>query len=445
MFNKHKITASVSKQIFSCKEEADANVNRLLFSTIELAVQDLAHLVFDGHAFTCVFKDKNFAQLGKSKEDVTANYLLVYDIDGIEKGVLKWDKSLEDTLPLLKKQPSFAYESCSNGLPKKGYRFRLIYALDKPVTDREEYKAIIRYFAEWCGIPSEYDFHSEEIERNWFGNMYSEHTVINPTVIRYDDIVSDKRFEEIKAHLNDKPKTETKSQKKSSPKLDVKSLSPYSKIMVNDAMKLTNEEFLSKYVGKVRHLQALVHYDDDDCAIHYYGEGDYKLFTTFDKNPLTKKPEVKQKVKGNQRKQFIYSRLVGRRNMIPDLTFGEILYAAIYDLHHYVDDTDSKHKIGRKRIIETAWNAFNADMNDEKNKAKGRPKGDYCANVPFCIKHNVSKRAAINIGKGQETAQRIKELYDPNLFDTQNLKKFEENGLKISPKTLQRWKKKNLP
>ena len=70
-------------------------------------------------------------------------------------------------------------------------------------------------------------------------------------------------------------------------------------------------------------------------------------------------------------------------------------------------------------------------------------KRQFVINEAYCRKHNVSKKEARNLSKKLINYEKIGELYDVSLTDRENVEIFKQNGLDISSKTLQRFRKDN--
>lgn len=65
---------------------------------------------------------------------------------------------------------------------------------------------------------------------------------------------------------------------------------------------------------------------------------------------------------------------------------------------------------------------------------------EFVVNDNYCIKYNVNRSTARNISRKAITYDKIGSLYDNGLTDKQNLEAFKEHGVKVSPKTLQRFR-----
>ena len=70
-------------------------------------------------------------------------------------------------------------------------------------------------------------------------------------------------------------------------------------------------------------------------------------------------------------------------------------------------------------------------------------KRQFIINDAYCEKYDVSRKEARNIAKKLINYEKIGELYDVSLTDRENVEIFKQNGLNISSKTLQRFRKNN--
>lgn len=150
---------------------------------------------------------------------------------------------------------------------------------------------------------------------------------------------------------------------------------------------------------------------------------------------------------GERRRKFLFLNLLIRRMICPTATLDYLLYCGLYELDYYTDNTQDP--ITKYEIAQIAVNAYLADLN-KWQKLKEWNRKTFKVNKEHCKKNGINaRRAALTIAntmrkaKASKKHERIKELYDIELTDKQNIEEMEKNGLKISLITLKRWKKEN--
>lgn len=424
-----KFKVSISEQRFTSKEDAKNRSNGLVFNTKEHTIRSFAEKVLEGRAFSCVFNKDRFVSTDKNMGNFVETQVIVVDVDGTEvdnatgKLNILWDKSLEDTLPQLKIQPTIAYESCSNGLPGKGFRFRLIWVLDRPITDILDYKAAVQAFVRMVHAPMKYDAHSERAEQQWFGNSCCKFYVTNDTVVSLDSIFESSWYNVIRpttSRAKSVVKNETFSQENA---------------VLADAAKMDTGDFIEKYVGRFRNIMARDGRDDcpADSPFYYFGEDDYSIRMYFERDEYGKGRPKKIR-DGNHRRMKLYLRAIIRLNICPDLSLEEVLYGIMYDLYYFVDNT--KDCISKPELIDIAERAYNTDRDSYSEFGLTMKDRKRAVNDNYCQKYGKSRRAVAAMKIDYDM---VEELYDPNDTVRKNIERMKENGVNISEITLKRW------
>ena len=114
-----KFPISLSKDSYPTKESID--YTKMKLKVIETTASELLLFIRQGHSYVHIFKDNK-----RAKNNFLRTNVISVDMD-------------DSTIPMkeqvtqLKFKPTFAYTSSSNGLPDKGFRFRLVYVFTDPI------------------------------------------------------------------------------------------------------------------------------------------------------------------------------------------------------------------------------------------------------------------------------------------------------------------------
>lgn len=159
--------------------------------------------------------------------------------------------------------------------------------------------------------------------------------------------------------------------------------------------------------------------------------------------------EIERCKNGQGRRRRIFLNLIIRRLIEPSLTFEHLLFNALYELNRFIDNSEKDDVITKKDIAEITVNAYFEDIK-KWSKLKEYHKPKYKVNKEYCVTHNLNaRRLALKINADQNKQARqerdaeIAKYYNPQLKEKENLNVLEENGVVISLRALQRWKKEN--
>lgn len=143
---------------------------------------------------------------------------------------------------------------------------------------------------------------------------------------------------------------------------------------------------------------------------------------------------------GERRHSKIYlAGLVFRTVYVNELTFEQLLWLLVREVYYYYDNSDDK--FTDEKMMITAYKVWYATI--DLGKLKKTKYNRHRMNKAYCQRMGLTPQALSNYIRGEETDKRIAELYDFGLTDEENIKVFHEYGLKISIRTLKRWRKKN--
>ena len=179
---------------------------------------------------------------------------------------------MDDALQALPIKPYICYTSPSNGLEGKGYRYRLIYCLDEPITKREDYYAYARTLEEMLALqdivgPNCIDNRSYYPEQYWNGcrgcNIYTYSNILyKNNIILNNEFI--KEYNNRISNTNSTTKVSFKHNKLQQNILCV------SDTFMDDYWNLSYQDLLDKYNGEFPNIMSTpIEYDEDEPIVYY--------------------------------------------------------------------------------------------------------------------------------------------------------------------------------
>ena len=403
----------------------EKDIKQMKYELKEVNQDSFSYFIQEGYCYTSVMKDDH-----RSKDNFIQTNIITFDIDDCEV-------NMEDALKGLSIKPYICYTSPSNGLEGKGYRYRLIYCLEEPITKREDYYVYARSLEDQLALQSIIgdcvDNRSYYPEQYWNGcrgcNIFLNHS--NNNILSYNDILLNNNYRKdyhSRTSSSNSTKVSVKHNKKQQNILCV------SDTFMDDYWNMTYQDLLTKYIDVYENIMATpIEYNEDDPIV-YYPENYYEI-----RRPWYKVNGETYKLKdGNQRRKTLYTNGIIRRLINPDITFDNLLYNLVFEFQYYY--INNGNKIDKKILYGIAMNVMEAEI-DESLMRKGRPRYNFFINPLYCQKHGMKAKQVL--GKVNNKKQYIGEFYDFTKTDKENIEIMKEYGLVISKPTLDRWKKEN--
>lgn len=407
-----------------------------------LSIDEIAEHIKNGHVLSANFTEDDstiIRQTQRCYENFISTSMVMIDLDG------EVELELNELIENLKIKPSIAYTTFSHLIENKGNRYRLLYLFENEINDIKLYKDIYKI------IVSSFDFKLKDncgsnVTQAVFGSkknciliksnkIYSISNFINISLFNKNNITN---LNNQISHSNSINKEEENIIRLERLIQDDEYIEDYWNMSYNDLQ--------TKYKDKYPIFEHTPLYNPDEDTPYIFLPPNYieiKRYWLIDyiysENGSVKCYTSKaRKIKdGEGRKKKLFINGILRRMMIPTITFEHLLNCLIYELYHYIDN--SQDHIDKKRLYEVALNAWNADLNKYEH-LRQTDNREFVVNDRYCIKYDVSKATARNISRKAITYDKIGALYDCNLTDKQNLEVFKEHGLKASFKTLQRFR-----
>lgn len=405
----------------------EKDIKQMKYELKEVNQDSFSFFIQEGYCYTSVMKDDH-----RSKDNFIKTNIITFDIDDCKV-------DMDDALKGLSIKPYICYTSPSNGLEGKGYRYRLIYCLDEPITKREDYYVYARSLEDQLALQSIVgdcvDNRSYYPEQYWNGcrncNIYVNHSYNN--ILSYNDILLNNNYRKDYHSRTSNSNSSTKVSYKHN-NIKQQNILCACDTFMDDYWNLSFQDLLSKYIDVYENMMATpIEYNEDDPVI-YYPENYYEI-----RRPWYKVNGETYKLRdGNQRRKTLYLNGIIRRLINPHITFDNLLYNLVYEFqYYYINDGN---KIDKKILYGIAMNAMEADIDEELMK-KGKPRYKSFVNPLYYQKHTMSRQKIAASVRNKK--QYIGEFYDFTKTDQENIEIMKEYGLVVSIPTLKRWKKEN--
>lgn len=435
MTEKHFFT-SVSTIGFNQKPTR-AQISDLCYNTVQLTVDDLISKIQSGYCFSNLYnlgKDFKFYGAGVKVNNYIGSYTINIDLD-------HQPLSMQEQYDRAELKPTFCYESWSNA--PDDHRYRFIYVFEDLIPDVQDYKDVYHCL---CHIN-----HLNFDPRASSPYQYMNGTGSDAMIIKSGQVYS---FKDLNLKFQLFTEWSGLDTKVSNPIIRERNTNYINgfdtfafkdKDFISDLDKLSFFQILDKYKHRYRNIQ--------HCPIPYVQEDEPMIDLPEDFYEITRRFSLKQGEKGHcvrtkygeHRKKVLYTNLMVRRLITPDLTPDEMLYDLIYELNYYIDNTNPQHRITIKNLVNVLKQVWIADISTF-NYIRPRNR---MVNPKYRQKTGLPTRAIANKAnaercqmKKQKMYEAIGELYDCSKTikeNTQMMKK--EFGLEVSEITLKRFRK----
>ena len=440
-----KILVSVSTEKV---ENKDSNIwASLKYKKTEIRLSQLTELIKQKYAFCGVFDDDEITQLQKRKSNWVGAFIVPIDLD---ERKLNYTQFLE----LIKESdivPNLAYRTANDGT--KGNRYRLLYCFDEMITNEALYKQI------YDGIIRKIDELTSDKNKDNCGGVITQSFAGSDKIedIFYNDFYySVKWVKEIfgisTLNLSDKHKREKEQKpiaKKRQIKYDNFDFSNYDlmiKEFAQDFNKMGILQLIEKYGTLYPNIESTPLKEENEEIAYIdipsnYIEIKRYWFLTDEALKNNKMATIRKISDGMGRRKKLFLNAIIRRLINNNISFDNLLFNIICEFSYFM--INDGNKITKKDLFEIVERAFNDDLSKYNKMIIGNKEKKFVVNPLYCIKHNISKKAAVRIAVKQRNAQKIGELYDFNLTDKENIEGMKKYGVEISLRTLKRWKDKN--
>lgn len=426
---------TISKECFTKKPSND-EIKKISYIRKDLDIDDVVNHIQSGYVMSANFCDDystTITQTHRRYENFVSTPMVMYDLDGCI------NCSLDELVENLKYKPTVSYTTFSHQINGKGNRYRLLYLFETPIDNIDFYKGIYKQ------IKDSFDF---KIDDNCGNNptqaVFGSHNGCEVVVTDKSYSIEDFQLTTANGHSNSIYKERRNN-------IEIESL------FVDDEYKydfyhLSYQELICNYKDVYPFFEHTpLPVVSDDCPYIILPDN----YISIKRYWLCKKENDEygderwryakiRKIKdGEHRRRKLYINGILRRKMIPNIVFEHLLHCLTFELWHYYENSgrNCKNIITKHELAIIAADVMRANVDDYTFEQKDRRQ--FIVNDAYCQKHNVSRKEARNLAKKLIAYERIGMMYDATLTDKENIEIFKQNGLDISPKTLQRFRKDN--
>lgn len=413
----YTFNVSVSTTCYKTKEEFEKASSRLIYRKQEVSVSSLCGLIKEGHSICHCYDDNDepFNNSIKTQDKFRYTSYVAFDIDDNTM-------QMEEYLTTLTYQPTIAYTTTSDGLPSKGYRYRLIYCFDSKVKGNEQYESVFETMQAECGILELKDNCTRGTHQPIFGNALSTCRMV----------CTDYAYSIPSAAVSTASRTRGEVSKQ------IKNKKRGGVIVCNDTFMTDFEQlplwkFVSTYCSKYKYI--------DESELTYskgYALIDENYLRIYRKWDIEKRrTHIWRDGEGRRRKLAIAALII--RKIKPDITAEHLVYCLANEVAHYYDNSDGV--LNQEFILRVAEGALSKSI--DEITIKGHDRRKYKVDMDYWESLGVSPKAAVAKARGAWNDDRIGELYDLQLTDKENVEAMAEYGVKTSVSSLKRWRKKH--
>ena len=412
------------------------DITRMKYNTVDVDIDGLVDYISQGHSFCGAMKDNK-----RERANFIGTNIITYDIDHCS---IDMDTCMH-ALPI---KPTVAYTTPSNGMDGMGYRYRLLYCLDEPMTSYEEFHMyshslsdqltlqdiVGTYYDKGKGKEENcIDGRSFYPEQYWNGCRYCN-IIVNKNNILYKNNIllnNDYRSNIDRNHNGKVHKSISQCIINKSSHYGLSDT--FDESVKNDFLSMKYMDFIDKYKDIYPNMeQTPMEYDDTEPII-YYPENYYEI-----RRPWKRINGETMKIKdGEGRRRKLFLNGIIRRMINPEISIENMLYNIVYEFEYYY--LNDGNKIDKYTLLSIVNNIMNEDIS--KYREYGKPKNKFKINPLYCKKHGM--KALQVLGQVRNKKQYIGEFYDFTKTDKENIEIMKEYGLEIKIATLKRWKKEN--
>ena len=426
---------NISTQSYAHKPQS-IEISKMTFNKVELKANELCSYIKEGYAFTNIFNNKGELTIREKKiQNFKEAWVICYDVDHN-------DVSMNDFAETLTIKPTICYTTPSNGV--EGYCFRLLYALDEPITTNDEYKDIYEGFAKYLDIFDIIDAKAKDSSRYFNGSKGCNILCNKENTLCLNDV---------RAIVKDINQCENESTNNKTEYIESRAVlvddsfshQPIDRDFINDFNSLSYSDFYEKcYLsGKYVSQEHTLVEDDGTKPIIELGDNFIEIIRKFKLVEFRgKKIPVRYKFKdGEGRRDKLWNNGMLRRKINPSLRFEDILYNLVSEVILYYDNSDGQ--LNKTTIFSIAKSVIKFDLSKYNPRIKKRR--SYIASSAYCQIHGITKRKAVAMyqAKKRSKSPLIEYYYREGLKPKDVEALIKESGEEINIRTIQNWYEKN--
>lgn len=414
-----QIELSLSVDYYTSKPK---NIAQIRYKRRTFTQNSLMIVLKTGYCVAHCFKTQNeiFTQSEKTNENFEYTQMIGIDVDDC-------NTDMETFIKRLKKKPTFAYTTFSNGI--KGNRFRMIYLFNQKIDSIPLYKAVYNWLTEGLNIN---DNCMRSVSQQMFGTNFAAKWYNSN--IWYDVPTECKSI-----NSEQKVSKTQKYQKCQKGSSENNNTLLCDNAVVKALYSMSPQDFIFYYRQTYDYFTSTpLHYENGYALIP---EDYYEVKRPWYKDNVGDKTisVVKTIRDGEQRRKRLCNTAIILRAIKRDISFEHLLYILVCERQYYYDNSDKV--LSNKELINIAkWGIELPSEQINPQKVK-HPK--FKVDKSYWAEKGITARQAANIVRGILKSQEIGSMYDFNLTDKENMQVMKDYGLKVSLRTLKQWRKDN--
>ena len=411
-------TLSVSTGNYACKPSKE-EMYKIAFVPFQLTIETALQCANQGKVFCYTFKSQNNDGYLPIKQKKVDNFVststVIYDFDDMEV-------NMTDYISQIPYKPSFAYPTYSDG--KNGLsRFRLAYVFDKDIQGEENFDEIYHAIANANQFVEETKEHGGWDVRNVAQMYYG--TTSTAKTYKSDYIYNVSDFAQFVVPLTKEEKSKNRQPKN----LNTSKYKDIDKTFMYDFNNLSYSEFFGKYYNWYyenykNSLETDLIMSENQMWYDY--PDDYVTIPRKRNGKLILKWAI-----GEDRKKKLYLTAQIMVHNVPDITLENLIYNLNIERSCYYENKDNK--INNQVLIQTAVNAYNTRIDLYPSKH-----GSYRVNKEFWHEQGINPQQAKCYINRDKRIQKVLPFIDSTKTVKQNYEILNQNGVKISMRTLYR-------
>lgn len=428
---------TISKECFTQKPNND-EIRKISYVRRDLNLDEVVDCIKGGYVFSANFCDDystTITQRDRRYDNFISTTMIMFDLDN------DIDCTLNELVRALQYKPTISYTTFSHKINEKGNRYRLLYLFEIPIDNIDCYKGIYKQISDSFNFKIDDNCGCNPTQAV-FGSRYDCEVVVTDNSYSINDFDLIIPYE--KGHSNSIKKREKNN-------IEIESLFQNQEYKY-DFYHLSYQELLCKYKDVYTFFEHTpLPAVSDDCPYILLPK-DYIQIKRYWLCQRVKDEygderwryaKIRKTKDGEQRRRKLYINGILRRKMIPNIVFEHLLHCLTFELWHYYENSgrNCRNIITKHELAIIAADVMRANVDDYTFEQKDRRQ--FIVNDAYCQKYNVSRKEARNLAKKLITYERIGMMYDATLTDKENIEIFKQNGLDVSPKTLQRFRKDN--
>lgn len=428
----YSFEVSLSIMTYDHKPNKDTEIPSMRFYKTTTDIGGFVNALADGHCYTTVFPFETFGFKGQKndKNFLYSNFLSI-DFDERDIDMTTFNDAVDY-------KPTIAYTTCSNGQEGKGFRYRFIYCFEDRFESVKEYRSYVQAVLDANNIPT------KDVDPMTFvpSMMFVGNGCGNIEVSVNNILYSKKDF---LLQYNNILKYNITSNNI----ILNNNINPLNNIILNDTFsdkqfeedfrKMEIKDIVTKYESIYPNIEHTPLPKTDADIPYILFPSDYIEIT---RDCRKNEDDIAKKLKdGHGRRKRLFDNGILRRKINPNITFENLVYNLLYELHYYISNKDAENVIGKNEVFNIAIDVMKADLS--KYNYKGVNDKEWIVNDEYCKKYNLSPNQVKNIARKAINHLKIHELYDKELTDKKNVEMMKEKGFDVSIRTLKRWKDEN--